>query len=108
MHQIKSQKKMIVQAMVVLAVEPELRVLEPQEELSTATLDAILLGDVQWSLYDRSPADPPTHYADWFAVRELIPADLFLQMDPLVSLSTMIAGRRWVAAGLVAFSVVVV
>ena len=84
--------------MVVLSAEAGSLLLEPQDELPDATLDAILLGEIRWSLYDRSSEQLPSHYADWFDQRERMPADTFLRMDPLVGLSTMIAGRCWVGA----------
>lgn len=38
----------------------------------------------------------PSHYADDFLRKEIVPAELFLAIDPLVSLSTAIASRTWV------------
>jgi ferredoxin len=38
----------------------------------------------------------PSHYADNLTAKERIPAESFLMIDPLVSLSTGIASRRWV------------
>lgn len=38
----------------------------------------------------------PSHYADNLARKEIIPAEIFLAIDPLVSLSTAIASRSWV------------
>ena len=38
----------------------------------------------------------PSHYADDIRRKEIVPAELFLAIDPLVSLSTAIAGRTWV------------
>ena len=46
--------------------------------------------------HEKQPGAWPTHYADNLARKELIPADLFLVIDPLVSLSTAIASRSWV------------
>ena len=51
-----------------------------------AQLDALLGGEAPW----------PSHYADDLVKKEVIPADLFLRIDPLVSLSTAIASRSWV------------
>lgn len=53
---------------------------------SEAQLDALLAGEAPW----------PSHYADDLKRKEVIPADLFLRIDPLVSLSTAIASRSWV------------
>ncbi|WP_231602775.1 4Fe-4S binding protein [Neorhodopirellula pilleata] len=38
----------------------------------------------------------PSHYAETLEVKEFIPAEMFLMIDPLVSLSTAIASRSWV------------
>ena len=38
----------------------------------------------------------PAHYANDFAAKERIDAELFLALDPLVSFSTAIAGQTWV------------
>lgn len=38
----------------------------------------------------------PSHYTDNLATKEVIPAETFLMIDPLVSLSTAIASRSWV------------
>ncbi|MFO1485252.1 MAG: 4Fe-4S binding protein [Verrucomicrobiaceae bacterium] len=51
-----------------------------------AALDALLAGEKPW----------PSHYADDLVKKEVVPADLFLRIDPLVSLSTSIASRSWV------------
>lgn len=53
---------------------------------SEAALDALLAGEKLW----------PSHYADDLKKKEVVPADLFLRIDPLVSLSTSIASRSWV------------
>jgi polyferredoxin len=37
-----------------------------------------------------------SHYAESFAAKEIVEAKLFLIMDPLLSISTAIAGRMWV------------
>ncbi|MCA9138196.1 MAG: 4Fe-4S binding protein [Planctomycetales bacterium] len=50
--------------------------------------------------YDARPAEVvdnwPSHYTDNLASKETIPAETFLMIDPLVSLSTAIASRSWV------------
>lgn len=38
----------------------------------------------------------PSHYADDILRKEMVPAELFLAIDPLVSLSTAVATRTWV------------
>ena len=37
-----------------------------------------------------------SHYAESFAAKEIVEAELFLVLDPLLSISTAIAGRMWV------------
>ena len=68
--------------------------LAPTSPLTDAQIDQLLLGGGTWSLYERSPW--PSHYADNLASKETLPADTFLVIDPLVSLSTAIAARSWV------------
>ncbi len=38
----------------------------------------------------------PSHYADDILDKEIVPAEVFLALDPLVSVSTAIASRTWV------------
>ncbi len=38
----------------------------------------------------------PSQYADSLAAKEIVDAEIFLVIDPLVSISTAIAGRTWV------------
>lgn len=38
----------------------------------------------------------PSHYADDMMAKRVVPAELFLAIDPLVSISTAIAARTWV------------
>ena len=68
--------------------------LVPTSPLSDQQIDQLLLGGGTWSLHERSPW--PSHYADNLASKESLPADTFLVIDPLVSLSTAIASRSWV------------
>jgi MauM/NapG family ferredoxin protein len=62
--------------------------------LSDEQIDGFLTGGGSWSLLAQSPW--PSHYADNLAAKETLPADTFLVIDPLVSLSTAIAARSWV------------
>ncbi|PAY19460.1 4Fe-4S ferredoxin [Rhodopirellula sp. SM50] len=48
--------------------------------------NAEIAGGEQW----------PSHYSDNLAAKEIIPAETFLMIDPLVSLSTAVASRSWV------------
>ena len=49
-----------------------------------------------WSIHETDPSSWPAHYADNLARKEIVTAELFLVIDPLVSLSTGIASRSWV------------
>ena len=70
--------------------------LQPARELTAEQLDMLLLKPGPWSMHEREPNAWPSHYADDLAAKEAVPAELFLVMDPLVSLSTAIASRSWV------------
>ena len=71
-------------------------VLRPEPALASEFLQDILIGVGQWSLHEVKPGPWPSHYADNLAEKEIVPADLFLIIDPLVSVSTAIASRSWV------------
>ena len=70
--------------------------LQPASELSPEAFDRLLLAQGSWSLGEREPDAWPSHYANDLQRKELVPAELFLVIDPLVSLSTAIASRSWV------------
>ena len=78
----------------VLSAAPERLVLAPAEPLMEEQIDALLTSSGTWSIHQRSPW--PRHYTDGLARKEWIPAELFLVIDPLVSLSTAVASRSWV------------
>lgn len=67
-------------------------------KLSTqqSVFDELTLSPGPWSIHEANPAAWPSHYADNLARKERIAAELFLVIDPLVSLSTGIASRSWV------------
>ncbi len=65
-------------------------------QLAAEQLDWLLTGSGPWKFHQRSPHDWPAHYADDLARKEVISAELFLAIDPLVSLSTAVASRSWV------------
>ncbi len=65
-------------------------------ELNETQFDALLTSAGPWALHEKQPGAWPAHYADNLANKEFVPADLFLVIDPLVSLSTAIASRSWV------------
>ncbi|MDA1049605.1 MAG: 4Fe-4S binding protein [Planctomycetota bacterium] len=68
----------------------------PISELSPEAFDQLLLAQGTWSLTETEPDRWPSHYADELRKKEFVPAELFLVIDPLVSLSTAIASRSWV------------
>ena len=49
-----------------------------------------------WVLSPHPPDHWPSHYADTFTREDRLPAEIFLILDPLVSVSTAIADRNWV------------
>jgi len=71
--------------------------LAPAAELPPAVFDELLLGTGRWNLHQTQPGAWPSHYAQELAAKErYVAADLFLVIDPLVSLSTAVAARSWV------------
>lgn len=70
--------------------------LRSETGLSDALFDELLTGVGAWSIHETEPGAWPSHYADDLAQKELLSAELFLAIDPLVSLSTAIASRSWV------------
>ena len=66
------------------------------EVLDPELVSRVLLASGQWSVGELAPDAWPSHYADDLAHKEILPADFFLVIDPLVSLSTAIASRQWV------------
>ncbi|NQV23336.1 MAG: 4Fe-4S binding protein [Rhodopirellula sp.] len=60
------------------------------------TFDVLSLSPGPWSIHETDPAAWPSHYADNLSRKEQVAAELFLTIDPLVSLSTGIASRSWV------------
>ncbi len=68
--------------------------LAPVTQPTDEQLDALFTSSGSWALHERSPW--PSHYTDELAAKEWIPADAFLVIDPLVSLSTAVASRSWV------------
>ena len=70
--------------------------LKPHAELTPELLDAFFTSVGPWALHETDPIAWPSHYADDLARKEIIPAETFLILDPLVSLSTAVAARSWV------------
>ena len=71
-------------------------VLEPAREFPLDVLDQLSVSTGPWTLHERHPQTWPSHYADSLARKETLAAEIFLVIDPLVSLSTGIASRSWV------------
>ncbi len=72
-------------------------VVKPIGEVPASVVDALLFGQSpQWTVHEKPPHEWPAHYADDLARKEVVPADTFLVIDPLVSLSTALASRSWV------------
>ncbi|MBL8830256.1 MAG: 4Fe-4S binding protein [Planctomycetaceae bacterium] len=70
--------------------------LTPAETLSPERIEELSLSVSPWTLYEQPPGAWPAHYADELARKERVAAELFLIIDPLVSLSTALAARSWV------------
>jgi ferredoxin len=67
-------------------------------DLREAPLDRLLTSTGGFTLYLEDPAAWPSHYAMNLSRKEVVPAEFFLVIDPLVSLSTAIASRSWVGS----------
>jgi len=78
----------------VIASQDDRLTLKPAQPLADEQIELFLLGTGTWSVHQQSPW--PSHYTDELAGKEVIPADIFLVIDPLVSLSTAVASRSWV------------
>ena len=71
-------------------------VLEPCHAPSQAEIDRLAMSIGPWGLHESEPGSWPSHYADSLLAKEAIPAEFFLMLDPLVSLSTTLASRTWI------------
>ncbi len=65
-------------------------------DVERSMFEVLSLSPGPWSIHEADPAAWPAHYADNLARKETVAAELFLVIDPLVSLSTGIASRSWV------------
>lgn len=68
----------------------------PQEELTPETFDSLLTSAGTWAVHESNPIAWPSHYTDDLSGKEIVPAETFLIIDPLVSLSTAVSSRSWV------------
>ena len=59
-------------------------------------IERMLTTSGSWSVYEFPPDRWPSHYADDLEKKEFVPSEIFLLIDPLVSISTAIASRQWV------------
>jgi len=100
-----SEEGLYVGLFAVARADEQQLVLEPGEPLTQEQLDAIATSFGPWSLSETKPGSWSSHYTDDFQGKEKIAAELFLILDPLVSISTAIAARCWVwslvAAGVI-------
>lgn len=71
-------------------------VLKPDGDLSPEQFDRFLLGGGPWAFHESKPGLWPSHYADNLERKQFVPVEIFLAIDPLVSLSTSIAARSWI------------
>ncbi|MCP4853487.1 MAG: 4Fe-4S dicluster domain-containing protein [Fuerstiella sp.] len=82
--------------------------LQPVGEITPEIFDVFLTHTGSWALCETAPNAWPSHYADDLADKEVIPAETFLIIDPLVSLSTAVAARSWVWSLMSAASILIV
>ncbi len=71
-------------------------VLFPADEMPPPQLELLSFSFGPWKLSPHSPEHWPSHYADTFQAENRIPVEVFLVLDPLVSLSTALASRSWI------------
>jgi len=80
----------------VTSLTEEAGIFAPRRPLTDAELETLFTSTDVWAIHQFDPTAWPSHYADDLAAKERFPAELFLTIDPLVSLSTAIASRSWV------------
>jgi len=73
-------------------------VLEPEASMTPERLERLSASFGPWSLRDDEPGSWPSHYARDREGKEILPAELFLRLDPLASLSAAVAARAWVGS----------
>ncbi|MCR4412825.1 MAG: 4Fe-4S binding protein [Thermoguttaceae bacterium] len=73
-------------------------VLEPVGDLPPERSDQIAASFGPWALSEDEPGAWPSHYARDLRAKEIVPAELFLTLDPLVSVTTALAARAWIGA----------
>ena len=70
--------------------------LRPVRPLTREQADRLAASFGPWSLSEVEPGRWPSHYTDTLLQKECLPAEAFLALDPLVSISTALAARAWV------------
>lgn len=68
----------------------------PNVDSTSLELLSLTLGPI--SIHPRDPVAWPAHFANNLAAKEQVEAELFLALDPLVSLSTGLASRSWIGS----------
>jgi hypothetical protein len=71
--------------------------LEPDDTPDREQIDRLAMSFGPWILHESEPGGWPSHYADDLESKEFLPAESFLAIDPLVSLSTALASRTWIS-----------
>ena len=87
-------------------------VLTPAETKSPEELETLSFSLGPWKLAPFPPDHWPSHYADTFRAENKVAPEVFLILDPLLSLSTAVASRSWIwslgAAGLILLVCIVI
>lgn len=81
---------------VVAAASDKRLQLKPAAKMTEDDIGRMSFSLGPWTVQEKSPGDWPSHYADDLAKKEKVAAESILVIDPLVSLSTAVAGRTWV------------
>lgn len=81
--------------------------LRPVRPLTQQQADRLAASFGPWSLSEAEPSRWPSHYADTLLKKERLPAETFLVLDPLVSISAALAARAWVWSLAVAGAILV-
>lgn len=84
----------------VLKSDEQAATLAAATSLTAAEQERLAKSIGPWSLHEARPGSWPSHYADELARKDWVPAESFLMLDPLVSVSTGLAARQWGRAAL--------
>lgn len=80
----------------ITAVSNDLLTLYPVDASSDIKWDLLFVASSTFMLSSQPPLDWPNHYTASLQSKEVVEAELFLLIDPLVSFSTALASRSWV------------